>query len=248
MIPKSLRRDLIRRLHYAHSGVVSTLSRARECIYWPGMSSEIKQFIETCDVCRAYDMRQPKETLVSHEGPERPWAEVGVDLFSYRSRNYLICVDYYSSFWEIDLLEDTRSATVIRKLKAQFARHGIPETCVSDNGSQFISEEFKEFSRHWSLAHVTSSPTYRQSNGKVEAAVKSAKSVMKKSREAKSGDTVRLTPPRSPTGESVKARVDNSVGTRLYEVVTEDGARYRRNRRHLRKTRDSYNRSALTRN
>ena len=102
-----------------------------------------------------------------------------------RSRNYLICVDYYSSFWEIDLLEDTRSATVIRKLKAQFARHGIPERCVSDNGSQFISDEFKEFSCHWSFAHVTSSPTYLQSNGKVEAAVNSAKSVMKKSRKAK---------------------------------------------------------------
>ena len=40
--------------------------------------------------------------------------------------------------------------------------------------------------------------------------------------ELKSGDTVRLIPPRSPTGESVKARVDNSVGTRSYEVVTED--------------------------
>ena len=231
-------------------------------------------------------------------------------------------MDYNSSFWEIDLLEDTWSVTVIRKLKAQFARHGIPETCVSDNGSQFISEEFKKFSPHWSFAHVTSSLTYPQSNGKVEAAVKSAKSVMKNSRKAKtdpyltlveyrntpsqgmqsspvvrlmsrrtrtqvptsprllipvvdhnvhnklltnkerqavnynkgakdlaelkSADTVRLIPPRSPTGESVKARVDNSVGTRSYEVVTEDGARYRRNRRHFRKTRESYNRSALT--
>ena len=117
------------------------------------MSSEIKQFIETCDVYRAYDKRQPKETLIPNEVPERPWAKVGVDL--YKSGNYLICVDYYSSFWEIDLLEDNRSATVIWKLKAQFARHGIPETCVSDNGSQFISDEFKEFSCHWSFAHVS---------------------------------------------------------------------------------------------
>ena len=66
--------------------------------------------IKTCDFCRAYDKRQPKETLISLEVPERPWAKVGIDLFSYRSHNYLICVDYYSSFWEIDLLEDTRSA------------------------------------------------------------------------------------------------------------------------------------------
>ena len=42
VIPNLLQRDLICRLHYAHSGVVSSLLRARECIYWPGMSSEIK--------------------------------------------------------------------------------------------------------------------------------------------------------------------------------------------------------------
>jgi len=74
-----------------------------------------------------------------------------------------------------DLLEDTWSATVIRKLRAQFARHGIPEVCVSDNSPQFISDEFKELSCHWGFAHMTTSPTNPQSNGKVEAAVKSAK-------------------------------------------------------------------------
>ena len=71
---------------------------SKRIIYWPVMSHEIKQFIETCDVCRAYDKRQPRETLISHEVPDRRWVKVGIDLFSYRSRNYLICVDYYSSF------------------------------------------------------------------------------------------------------------------------------------------------------
>lgn len=59
---------------------------------------------------------------------------------------------------------------------------------------------------------------------------------------------MRLISPRSLTSQSVKARVDESVGTRSYEGVTEDGARYRQNHRHLRKTREFYNRSTLTRN
>ena len=185
VVPKSLRRDMLYRLHYAHSGVVSTLLLARESIYWPGMSAEIKQFIEMCDVCRAFDRKQPKETLIPHEVPDRPWAKVGVDLFTYRGRNYLICVDYYSSFREIDSLYKTTSGAVVQKLKSHFARHGIPETCVSDNGPQFTSTEFKEFSRQWNFVHVTSSPAYPQSNGKVEAAVNSAKSVMRKSRKAR---------------------------------------------------------------
>lgn len=45
---------------------------------------------------------------------------------------------------------------------------------VSDNGSQFTSTEFKEFSRQWNFLRVTGSPNYPQSNEKVEAAVNSA--------------------------------------------------------------------------
>ena len=108
-----------------------------------------------------------------------------MDLFNFNGRDYLITVDYYSSFWEIDVLENTRSSTVIRKLKSQFAGHGIPETCMSDNGSQFSSDEFRGFSRQWNFKHNTSSPKYPQSNGKVEAAVKSAKTSLKKSRKAR---------------------------------------------------------------
>ena len=48
VVPKSLRRGISYRLHYAHSEVVSTLLLARESIYWPGVSGEIKQFIEMC--------------------------------------------------------------------------------------------------------------------------------------------------------------------------------------------------------
>ena len=137
------------------------------------------------DVCRAFDRKQPKETLIPHEVPDRPWAKVGVDLFTYGGRNYLICVDYYSSFWEIDSLDKTTSGAVVHKLKSHFARHGISETCVSDNGPQFTSTELKEFSRQWKFVHVTSSPAYLQRSGKVEAAVSSAKNVMRKSRKAR---------------------------------------------------------------
>ena len=54
----------------------------------------------------------------------------------------------------------------------------------------------------------------------------------------RSGDTVRFTPPGKSTKEAVKAKVERCVGTRSYEVVTKDGARYRRNRCHLRKIKE----------
>ena len=63
--------------------------------------------------------------------PDKKQAKVGIDQFSYRIHN-LVYVDYYSSLWEVDHLEDTQSATVIQKLKGQLTRNGIKETCVSE--------------------------------------------------------------------------------------------------------------------
>ena len=55
-----------------------------------------------------------------------------------------------------DALEDTNAKTVVKKFKMQFARYGIPDTCVSDNGPQFTSAEYKKFSREWKFEIITS--------------------------------------------------------------------------------------------
>ena len=60
------------------------------------------------------------------------------------------------------------------------ARHGIPERLSSDNGTQFTSSQFQTFSQTYGFEHITSSPTYPQSNGKAESAVKAAKTCLKK--------------------------------------------------------------------
>ena len=70
---------------------------------------------------------------MSHELLTRPWEKVGTDLFEFKNKNYLITVDYYSSFWEVDKLPDTKAKTVILKLKSHFARYRCPDKVVSDN-------------------------------------------------------------------------------------------------------------------
>ena len=73
LIPKSLRHDMLRRIHMSHIGMEGYLRRARDCVYWPAMSSEVKDFILKCDNCRSVDNKQQKETLISQDVPDRPW-------------------------------------------------------------------------------------------------------------------------------------------------------------------------------
>ena len=77
-------------------------------------------------------------------------------------------------------MSNSTSDVVISRLRGHFARYGIPDTLVSDNGPQFSSNAFRKFSRDWAFTHETISPGNSQANGAVEAAVKIMKRLMRK--------------------------------------------------------------------
>lgn len=62
---------------------------------------------------------------------------------------------------------------------SHFARYGIPEELVSDNGPQFMSREFQSFSKSYGFHHEQTIPHHHQSNGKVGAAVKQEKKAVR---------------------------------------------------------------------
>ena len=91
---------------------------------------------------------------------------------------YLVTVDHYSDFYEIDWLPTIQSSAVIQATKRHFSRYGVPHTLITDNGRQFTSDLFKSFAKQYKFNHVTSSPYWLQSNGRAEAVVKSAKHIL----------------------------------------------------------------------
>ncbi|CAB3985408.1 Transposon Ty3-G Gag-Pol poly, partial [Paramuricea clavata] len=91
---------------------------------------------------------------------------------------------HWSGFFEVQELTRTTADKVIVACKVQFARHGIPDTVITDNGPQFSATEFSAFARDWQFKHLTSSPRYPQSNGRAENAVKTCKMLMTKAKAA----------------------------------------------------------------
>ncbi|RLJ22807.1 hypothetical protein DJ031_00235 [bacterium endosymbiont of Escarpia laminata] len=182
VIPHVMRPGMVKLIHQGHTGIEGCLRRAREVIYWPGMNAEVKDHISKCDVCNAHRPEQCREKLQTHEFPHLPWAKVATDMFELDGHQYVILVDYYSNFFEINELKKTTTQAVVNALRPHFARHGVPSILVSDNASQYGSQEFAKFAREWGFVHITSSPHYPQSNGKAENAVKIAKALLKKAK------------------------------------------------------------------
>ncbi|XP_041472558.1 uncharacterized protein K02A2.6-like [Lytechinus variegatus] len=190
VVPKQVRHKMKEELHRGHNGVESTLRRARDHLYWPGMSKEIKEFIQTCATCQENSISQPPQPLMPHQIIGRPWAKVGIDLFHHGHDNYLLMVCYYSNFFEMEKLQRTTAPAVIKKLKHHFGRYGVPEIIVSDNGPPFSSREFAEFAKKLGVEHNTISPYNSKANGKAESAVKTAKRLLTRCKDT--GDDVDL--------------------------------------------------------
>ncbi|VDI23401.1 Hypothetical predicted protein [Mytilus galloprovincialis] len=133
------------------------------------MAKEIKQMTDLCEICKESKPKNPREPLIQHSDGQSPWTKIGMNLFEIKGNPYLVVIDYFSNFTEVDYLSKTTSSQVITILKKQFARFGIPTTIVSDNGPQFSSDEFRQFTTKWGINHMVSSPNHPQENGKVES-------------------------------------------------------------------------------
>ena len=182
IIPSSMRLDILDRIHAGHQGIKKCRERANDSVWWPGLSKQIEDMVTTCSIC-CKERQNHAEPMIESEFPARPWQKIGTDLFQYMSTDYVIAVDYYSRFFEMSPLKQSTSQEVIAHLKSYFARHGIPKCVMSDNGTQYSSGEFAKFSAEWGFTHLTSSPKFPQSNGEVERAVETAKSLLRKAHE-----------------------------------------------------------------
>ena len=159
VVPLSLRRELIRVAHGTHIGMEGCLRRMRESLFWPRMAAEVKEYISKCDTCMSFRNNQPKEPIVQ-DLVTRPWSKVAADVCELHGRQLLIVVDYYSNFIEVSKLSSLSSQVTIRALREIFARFGPPDVLVTDNATNFSSEEFALFANKWNFDHVTSSPGY----------------------------------------------------------------------------------------
>ena len=184
VVPTKMREEMLEKIHEAHMGIVKCKERARDILFWPGMAKQIEEVVQKCAVCNKHKNNNPREPLVPHQVPSRAWSKVGIDLFHFNNAEYIMCVDYYSKYPEISKLSGTTSKHIVTALKSIFARHGVPDELFSDNGTQLISAEMRDFATTWEFRHTTSSPEFPQSNGQAERAIQTVKNLLKKAQES----------------------------------------------------------------
>ena len=181
VIPRTQRKDILRRLHLAHQGIERTKRRARQTVYWPGINSDIINVIGSCTKCQERHASLPAEKIKADKPPCRPFQESAADLFEHAGHFYLVYTDRYSGWPEISKFSKCpNSEMIITQLRKHFVQFGVPNKLRSDGGLQFASDMTKNFMRNWGVNHVFSAPHFPSSNGLAESAVKSMKALVAK--------------------------------------------------------------------
>ena len=178
VIPQSLRRETLARLHDGHQGINRTKRRARQTVYWPGIDRDVENTAHSCCSCRRYAPSQPNEPLWQNDAPpSRVFESVSADYFHVAGRTYLVYVDRKSGWPHVvSCPRDTASAHhLTRVLRSVFADTSVPVLLRTDGGPQCTSSTVRRFLQRWGVRHQVSSPGYPRSNGHAESAVKSVK-------------------------------------------------------------------------
>jgi hypothetical protein len=169
-----------------HKGIngqhISGRSLARKTLragyYWPTMKTDAKEHVKKCDKCQRHgDMHiAPPNELRSLSTPW-PFAWWGMDILGpfpidARQNKYLIVgVDYFTKWIEAEPLAKITAHNILRIFKRNIlARLGIPQSVVTDNGTQFTNKKFQEFLAALGTTQHFISVEHPQTNGQAEAA------------------------------------------------------------------------------
>ena len=179
VVPAALRQQVAQSLHAAHQGVDCMMRRARASVYWPGFEADIERSRARCADCDLHAPTQPSEPLIFTPPPDYPFQRVVADLFEIRTNKYLVYADRLTGWIKVDCLRSSSSGHLVSLLRRHFSECGVPEEISVDGGTNLVSAEMRTFLDRWGVTVRQSSAGYPQSNGRAEAAVKSAKAILR---------------------------------------------------------------------
>ncbi|GFX63964.1 retrovirus-related Pol polyprotein from transposon 17.6 [Trichonephila clavipes] len=160
-----------------HMGVKKTKERIKYNFFWPNMSGEIAEFVQTCKGCQ---LRKPEKIgdrtpITPIVRPELPFEIVNIDVIgptqppSGRGHKYVLCMmDQHTRWPEAVPLRSLTAKNACDSLLQIFSRTGIPSIIASDQDTNFKSALTQEFTKRIGSSPRFSCPGYPASNGLVE--------------------------------------------------------------------------------
>jgi len=182
-VPKdeALRVEIIR-LHHdmpmgGHGGQWKTAEMVTRNFWWPGVTREVKRYVEGCDACQRNKNRteQPAGKLMPNSIPDKAWMHISADFITklplvqgYDS--ILVVVDQFTKMVHfVPTTEKTTAEGLARLFRDNVWRlHGLPESIISDRGPQFMAGLMRELNEMLGIKTKLLTAFHQQTNRQTE--------------------------------------------------------------------------------
>ena len=155
--------------HETHPGKNATETAVQMMAWWPGISQDVLRYVSKCK--EGQENRPSLGKTVSTWPEAEVWERLHMDWGYVKDQgNILVIVDAASGWIEVFPAGNRTSQTVKVYFSQIFARFGIPRTLVSDNGTEFVSSDLKQWCESLGIKKMESPVYHPRANGIAERA------------------------------------------------------------------------------
>lgn len=160
-----------------HQGVTRTYRRIRETYNWSGIKKDIKRYISKCVICQRDKLLKPNVRVPMEitDTPSYPFEKCSLDIVgpltetTNRNKYILTFQDHLSKYSEAMPIPNQEAETVAKEFVTKIiCKHGTPKTVLTDQGSNFLSDLFRNVCKLLHIKKVNTSAFRPQSNGALE--------------------------------------------------------------------------------
>ena len=170
-----------------HLGRDRTLEKVKQRFTWPRVDADVANFVASCHTCQLTKRRaNALKGQLQPISARFPFQLVGTDAIGPLPRTkrgnefILTMVDYFTKWAEAKAVSSLTGEATKRFYKSVFSRHGCPKRLLSDNGTNFVCAEVKNYLEKMRIKHTTATPYNPISNGEVERFNQTIQQILKR--------------------------------------------------------------------
>lgn len=176
VVPEKLRKRALQVAHEGHPTTAKMKSIIRQRIWWPGISKDVQNWVESCRTCAVNGKPEKTTPMERVLVPNAVWETIAIDFngpyVKFGGISILVIVDYRSRYLIAKPVKSTTFEYTRKILEEIFEREGYPKSIKSDNGPPFNGDDYKRYCAQRGIVTIFSTPLFPQQNGMVESYMK----------------------------------------------------------------------------
>lgn len=171
-----------------HPGIQRMFNRIRATYYWKGMRSDIERFVKDCSLCKINKPLRKcnKAPMIITSSSTKPFERLALDIVGplpeagFQKFKFILTLqDDLTKFSCAYPMIGSTTDEVARNLIHFFSLFGFPKMILSDQGTCFTSELFKQLTQILKVKSLYSTPYHPQTNGALERSHATLKEYLK---------------------------------------------------------------------